>query len=144
MYRSVGFLKRLGAGLLDGLIIGLPLSILTGLVFGFGNDRIYSPFDLISLLYGLSVPVLWQGYMIGKRIVGIRIVKTDGSNVTFLTMVMRLIVGSLAYMATLGIGIIVSAFMVGFRHDNRAIHDFIAGTYVTEATPREMDEKLRE
>ena len=30
----------------------------------------------------------------------------------------------------LGIGVIVSAFMVGLREDRRAIHDFVAGTEV--------------
>lgn len=45
-------------------------------------------------------------------------------------MLMRVLVAGLVYVLTLGIGIIVSAFMVGMREDRRAIHDFIAGTEV--------------
>ena len=36
----------------------------------------------------------------------------------------------LLFSKLLGIGYIVSAFMVGFREDRRSIHDFIAGTEV--------------
>jgi uncharacterized RDD family membrane protein YckC len=48
---------------------------------------------------------------------------------------MRVIVASLVYGITLGIGAIVSAFMIGLRKDKRSLHDFIAGTYVTYQKP---------
>jgi uncharacterized RDD family membrane protein YckC len=48
---------------------------------------------------------------------------------------MRYLVAALVYAITLGIGVIVSAFMVGIRKDHRSIHDFIAGTYVTSNKP---------
>ena len=48
-------------------------------------------------------------------------------------MILRVLVGALIYGVTFGIGVIVSAFMVGMREDKRSIHDFVAGTYVTYA-----------
>ena len=39
---------------------------------------------------------------------------------------------------TFGIAAIVSGFMVGIRQDKRAIHDLIAGTYVTYEKARMM------
>jgi uncharacterized RDD family membrane protein YckC len=45
------------------------------------------------------------------------------------------VVGSLVYVITLGIGVIISAIMVAAREDKRSIHDFIAGTYVTTEKP---------
>lgn len=86
--------------------------------------------DLLSTIYTILLPVLWSGYVIGKRIFNIRIVKISGANVDIITMLLRVIVGGFIYVITLGIGVVVSAFMVGLREDKRAIHDFVAGTYV--------------
>ncbi|WP_442893634.1 RDD family protein [Bacillus sp. 2205SS5-2] len=132
-----GFLIRLGAILLDSLFINLPLILLVGYVTGEYSDE--NPWvNLLFLLYSVSVPIIWTGYTVGKRIAGIRIVKMDGSNVHLGTMLMRTLVSTLVYGLTLGIGIIVSAFMIGLREDKRSIHDFIAGTYVTYARPEEL------
>lgn len=59
----------------------------------------------------------------------------NGEKVGIGTMLMRFLVGSLIYIVTLGVALIVSAFMVGLHKDERAIHDFIAGTYVTYERP---------
>lgn len=53
----------------------------------------------------------------------------------FWTMIKRDLITGLVYGLTLGIAIIVSACMVGIREDKRAIHDFIAGTYVSYNPP---------
>lgn len=103
--------------------------------------------SLVVLLYSILLPVFWQGYLIGKRICGIRIVKKDGSQVGLVTMIMRVIIAGLVYGITFGLGLIVSLFMIGLREDKRTLHDFIAGTYVTYASPGEeelyTDEQIR-
>lgn len=66
---------------------------------------------------------------------GNRIVKVNGGNVGIGTMLMRTVVAGIVYVVTLGIGLIVSAFMVGVREDKRSIHDLLAGTYVTYDLP---------
>ncbi|MFL8935394.1 RDD family protein [Rossellomorea oryzaecorticis] len=137
MTQPAGFGVRFVANLVDWLIINLPLIIIAGLVTGeFSQENSYV--SAITFLYVLITPVLWKGYVVGKRIAGIRIVKKDGSNVHIGNMLMRTIVSGIVYGLTLGIGIIVSAFMVGIREDKRAIHDFIAGTYVTHVKPEEV------
>ncbi|XXM70375.1 RDD family protein [Lysinibacillus sphaericus] len=134
MTQPAGFGVRFVANLVDWLIINLPLIIITGLVTGeFSQDNTFV--STVIFIYVLITPVFWKGYVVGKRIAGIRIVKKDGSNVHIGNMLMRTIVSGIVYGLTLGIGIIVSAFMVGIREDKRAIHDFIAGTYVTHAKP---------
>lgn len=133
-----GFWIRLGAGILDGIIVGITVSILSAILFG-DFDYENNPLTILELLYAIIVPVIWRGYVIGKRLVGIRIVKLDGSDVGFGTMLMRVVVAAIVYLLTLGIGLIVSAFMVGLREDKRAIHDMIAGTYVTRLRPDEME-----
>ncbi|MGX1981852.1 putative RDD family membrane protein YckC [Thermolongibacillus altinsuensis] len=128
-----GFWRRLAANLLDGLIVGVPLAIISYFITGsMEGDPITS---IINLAYFLLIPIYWSGYTIGKRIMGVRIVKVNGEKLGFGAMFLRTIVASLVYVVTLGIALIVSAIMVGVRRDKRAIHDFIAGTYVTTERP---------
>ncbi|AYB43284.1 RDD family protein [Paenibacillus lautus] len=124
-----GFWIRLGANILDGLIVSLPLTIIAGLITGnYENEPIS---NLIFGLYGILVPVYWNGYTIGKRICGIRIRKFDFLEPPGLgTMLLRNLVAGIVYALTLGIGLIVSIFMVALREDKRSLHDFIAGTEV--------------
>lgn len=127
-----GFWIRFGASLLDGIIMGLPLAIISYLIFGDGDTWFTT---LGSYLYFILLPTFWVGYTVGKKILGIRIVKLDDTDVSLWTMIMRHLIAGLVYALTLGIGVIVSAFMVGIREDKRAIHDFIAGTYVSYNPP---------
>lgn len=131
--RPAGFWIRVLASILDSIVVAIPLAFVSYLITGNWQGDIFT--SLISVLYPLLLPVIWFGYTIGKRIVGIRIVKINGEKAGFGTMLMRVIVASLIYIVTLGIAAIVSAFMVGLRKDKRAIHDFIAGTYVTYEKP---------
>ncbi|WP_077590959.1 RDD family protein [Planococcus lenghuensis] len=107
------------------------------------------------LVYQLVIPILWIGFTVGKRLMGIRIRRMDGKAVSFGTTFLRYVVAELVYLspiilfsllgflgpsifsALIGLGgvltsclYIASAIMVGTREDARAIHDFIAGTQV--------------
>ncbi|MGE0911881.1 RDD family protein [Bacillus atrophaeus] len=143
IYKPAGFWIRLGASLLDYLIISLPILLIFWLLTGKDPDE--STFiSVIMAIYSILLPVLWNGYVVGKKICGIRIVKKDGSQVGILAMVLRVIVGGIIYTLTFGIAAIVSAFMVGLREDKRSIHDFVAGTYVTYAEPGETEINMDE
>lgn len=73
--------------------------------------------------------------------------KKDGSQVSLLTMFLRVIVAGLVYCITFGLGLIASLILIAVREDKRTLHDLIAGTYVTYATPGEeelnADEEIR-
>ncbi|MFD1705689.1 RDD family protein [Siminovitchia sediminis] len=129
-----GFWRRLLGNLLDALIVGIPLAILSLLLTGHTDGNTFT--NLLSFLYYLLLPVLWAGYTVGKRIAGVRIVKLNGENPGIGTMLLRIVVGGLVYIVTLGIGLIISAFMIGLRDDKRGLHDLIAGTYVTTEPPQ--------
>ena len=45
------------------------------------------------------------GFTVGKKIMGIRIVKVDGSKLGYGVMVLRVIVAGIIYVLTLGIGL---------------------------------------
>lgn len=134
-----GFWIRFLASFLDSLILSIPVGFMTFMVYGTFTTESLNPIEVMELLYYLLVPILWMGYTLGKRIVNIRIVRVDGKKLGLGTMLMRYVVSTLVYILTLGIGMIVSAFMVGLREDKRAIHDFIAGTYVTYNPPSENE-----
>ncbi len=128
-----GFWVRLGANLLDALIIGVPLLLLSYAINGHTDGDWFT--NLISFLYSLLLPIFWHGYTLGKKIMGVRIVKVNGEPVGFGAMLLRLIVAGILYGITFGILVIISAIMVGVRDDKRSIHDLIAGTYVTYDKP---------
>lgn len=123
-----GFGKRLLAYIIDSVIISFPLAIIGYVLFGDApNEKVI---DLVALLYMLVLPTLWKGRTIGKKAMGICIRTTEGYPPGFYRYALRAVIGNLLYAMTLGIGLVVSVFMVALREDRRAIHDFIAGTIV--------------
>ena len=128
MVNPAGFWVRILANLLDAIIIGIPLQ---SLATCFLVDWEETPITSFGIFIFNNSSCFMVGFTVGKKIMGIRIVKVDGSKVGYGVMILRVIVAGIIYIFTLGIGLIVSAFMVGIRDDKRAIHDLIAGTYVT-------------
>ncbi len=138
MTNPAGFWVRVLASILDGLIISIPVGIIVYIVTGnWDNEDFSSGF---MMLYSLLLPIFWHGYTVGKRMMKVRIVKVDGSKLGIGAMFMRTFVAAVIYVVTLGIGLIVSAFMVGLRQDKRGLHDLIAGTYVTYNVPGDEDD----
>ncbi|WP_028782363.1 RDD family protein [Thalassobacillus devorans] len=137
VHNPAGFWNRLGARIMDSILMGVVAGIISAILFGEFAPDDYNPVDGIGVLYLLLLPLFWYGYTVGKRLTGVRIVKTNGENVGIGKMLLRELVGGLVYAFTLGIALIVSAFMVGLREDKRGIHDFIGGTYVTHDPPEE-------
>lgn len=131
---GAGFRIRFLAVILDAIIVGIPLVIISLIITGGGDGKEYFT-DIMSFLYSLLLPVIWGGYTIGKRICGIRIRRVgDHSPPGIGTMLLRLVVAGIIYGLTLGIGVIVSAFMIGLREDRRSIHDFVARTEVVHCS----------
>ena len=122
-----GFWKRYLASTIDGMIIGL---IAGSISFGFVstgdkfNFTSFAPSFLISALYPIYFWSKQNGQTLGKRAMGLRVVKEDGSPVDVNTGILRYI------------GYLVSSiFMLGFvsaAFDRRkqGWHDKIAHTVV--------------
>ncbi|WP_080845905.1 RDD family protein [Cytobacillus gottheilii] len=128
-----GFWIRLGAVLLDGLIIHIPILIMIYMITGDLNTNWMDTwiYTLLNEAYLTILPVIWGGYVVGKRICGIRIRRVDGEKLTLFTMILREVIGLyLLAIITFGISTIVSAIMVGAGKQKRGLHDLIAGTYV--------------
>ena len=124
--------RRVVARILDSLMISLIVFLIFGNPFdewanGWGEDVIYT-------VYMTIVPVLWRGYVIGKRICKIKIKRyEDDGDVKLSNMILREVVGfQMLGFITFGISPIISLFMMAFRQDKRGLHDLIGGTYVRE------------
>ncbi len=136
--KPAGFWVRLVALITDAIILSVCL-ITFSFMLGFNDDQTQLFSTLVEVAYSVLLPLTWVGYTIGKRLLGIRIVKLNGENVGLGNMLLREIVGRMIYVFTFGIGIIISIFLVAFREDKRALHDLIAGTYVTFQKPEEKN-----
>ncbi|MYL31475.1 RDD family protein [Halobacillus halophilus] len=129
-----GFGMRLLAGVLDTLIIVIPIGVVVSLYTGTPSLNWTQGFtwNSLYLLYSIILPVIWGGFNIGKRLVNIRIKKTNGKELNLADMFFREFIGKfLIGYVTLGLSTVVSVFMIVFRKDKRAIHDFAAGTFVS-------------
>lgn len=134
---SIG--QRAIAQLLDGLIIGIPLFILT---YSFGGD-ITDTEDSnllwltllwlgVSLFYNTAM-VATTGATLGKRIMKLRVVnRTDGSPVNWTYAAVRALVPTLAgVVPVIGFALNIAVYVRAFFHPFRqGLHDAAAGTIV--------------
>ena len=144
-------LRRLLAWLVDAIIIGVVIVVVllcTSLTAIFNlikegtslNITLYSLIELIQvglvieilfILYYISFPVRNHGQTIGKKMLKIRVVKDDGTDVDFSTLFMRqAIAEQLLGALTFGSTFVVNALVALFRKDKKSISDVFANTKV--------------
>jgi uncharacterized RDD family membrane protein YckC len=139
---KAGFWIRFVAYLIDGFVlaivasaIGLPTGLL-GAAAGNGNDAA-SAFAIGGtcigwlLIVGIGIAyyvVFWAmwGATPGKMVLGLKVISTDGSNLTWGKAILRWIGYVVSQIIPFEIGFIWAAF----DSQKQAIHDKIAGTYV--------------
>lgn len=138
-----GFWMRLGAYLIDGIILsavdwiiwiffGLIIAAIAG-----GDERVSGAVVAVSLIAWLltiavSIAYLvcfwqWRGQTPGKMALGIKIIKTDGSTLTWGSALIRFL-GYIVSTVILYIGFI----WIAFDGRKQGIHDKIAETYVVK------------
>ncbi|MGI8875142.1 MAG: RDD family protein [Egibacteraceae bacterium] len=140
-----GLLKRFGARLLDGLIVGITLAIVFSLLPGFAQA---------GFLYSALATVLYFGYFVvlessrgctlGKQLLGLRVagpagdspVTPDASFRRNAWMLLALlsgfpVIGVLAGLAYLGI-VIAIAVTISTHARNQGLHDRFGGTVVLD------------
>jgi uncharacterized RDD family membrane protein YckC len=134
---TAGLGARIGARLLDGLIVGLPASIILGLIFRL---------DTTGWIVSAIVSLLWFGYFVlmesnqgatvGKRLLNLRVVGADGTppsieqaakrNIWMLFGLIPTFLGGLISFVAV-IAIIVT---IATNEANRGVHDQFAETAV--------------
>ena len=124
---KIGFGPRVIATIIDFVLVGIVTSIL-GNVLGGGTTG-----NAVTFLLGLAYYLyFWSSYghgqTLGKRALSIRVVKTDGSELTLVDALIRY-VGLVVSCVALFIGVI----WVAFDPNKQGWHDKIAKTYVVKA-----------
>jgi uncharacterized RDD family membrane protein YckC len=125
-----GFWIRLGAGVIDLLILGFIVVIIA---YFFPAPTIWATSGLaISVAYWLGFWV-WRGQTPGKMAVGIKVIRTDSSPVKW-QYALRRFLGYIVTAVTLFIGFI----WVAFDSRKQGVHDKIADTYVVKLPVRQV------
>ena len=135
---KAGFWIRVVASLLDSFLLGavqFALSLLIGLIIGMlgiaaeGDPAV----DTIIWLFGASLSICYAvfftgycGQTPGKMALRIKVIRTDGSQISYGRAALREVLGKFISGILLGIGYL----MVIFDSQKQGLHDKIADTYV--------------
>lgn len=130
------FMSRLGAYVIDGLIMGAIYAVITtpiafmdqdssgAIVLGMVGNLALLAWVIYNNLYLL----VKDGATVGKKALKIKVVKADGGDLTWGVAIMREVVGKFVSGLTSSIGYIIAAF----TSRKQALHDYIAKTVVVK------------
>jgi uncharacterized RDD family membrane protein YckC len=131
--------RRLVANVIDGVSIVIGVFLISFLIIIASAGKIDTMDKFIDylivfgvMLYPFILPSIWTGFTIGKRLLGIKIVKVSGQDVSALQMLLRAFIIIFVYTASVGIFLIISIILMLARKDHRSLHDIIAGTQVVK------------
>jgi uncharacterized RDD family membrane protein YckC len=138
-----GFWLRFVAYLLDGILINIVLGILaafTGISLLSADPAKIDPEEFFSQmgtlqLVGLVVTWLYfalmesspRGATVGKMVLGLRVVDTQGNRISFLRATGRFFAKFIS-----AVILMIGFLMVAFDDRKRGLHDLIAGTLVVK------------
>ena len=125
-----GFWVRLGAGIIDLLILGLIVGIIA---YVFASPIIWVTVGLLVSVAHFVGFWLWRGQTPGKMAVGIKVIRTDSSPLTWQCALLRYS-GYIVSAMILFIGFI----WIAFDSRKQGIHDRIANTYVVKLPVRQV------
>src|SRR4051812_35758315 len=152
-YVLAGWWSRVGAQLIDGIIIGagalvlfLPLGAALGVGAGSGSDAGVGALvvglifwvlcvAIIALLYAPLMMARTNGKTVGRMVVNIRVVRTSGEPITFgFAMLREVVVKAIGFgiagSITAGIANAADSLWPLWDEENRCLHDFVVNTRV--------------
>jgi uncharacterized RDD family membrane protein YckC len=131
--RPAGFLRRFWALCVDWLVCSIVGDvILFAYQLGLGKDKGIINLDgvvvVMTVIWILYFTLLTGdgGQTLGKKLLGIRVVRTDGSSVTYIKAFVR----SLGYFLSIFFGTFLGFLWALWDRRKQAWHDKIAGTLV--------------
>lgn len=88
---------------------------------------------IFIVFYFVILPVILKGQTIGKKMFRIRIIKQNGSDVDYLTMFVREIIGKvLIDFASFGITVIIRLICLAIKNNRLSYHDVLSSTAVID------------
>jgi uncharacterized RDD family membrane protein YckC len=154
-YALASWWSRVGAQLIDGLLIGavalvlfLPLGAAFGVGFADDSDAtVWAAIAglllwvlctaIISFLYAPILMARTNGKTVGRMVLGIRVVRTSGEHISFGFALMRevlikTVIFGIAGSFTAGLAPLLDVLWPLWDEENRALHDFIVNTRVVK------------
>jgi uncharacterized RDD family membrane protein YckC len=128
---KAGFWIRFVAIFIDGIIVGIVNSALAAILSLNTNGRggLQTILGLVYLVYFWSNSSPWPGQTIGSKLLNIRVIRTDGSDLSISQALIRYVGFFISFICLL-IGLIWAAF----DPNKQGWHDKIAGTYVVKSS----------
>ena len=127
--------NRVGAAILDSLLVGLPVVIVFAATGNYTSSQFGAPqitSAVLLLVYSVLMLVYRAGQTVGKNVANVRVLRADGTPIDMGRAIAREIVK--AIFALTGILYIISALWAVLHKENKALHDLIAGTRVVMAS----------
>ena len=128
MGAKAGFWIRTLAYIIDAIIVGIVTGVLVGIL---RLDPATSGNGLGLLINLVYFAVLWSstggGQTLGMRILNLKVICTDGSDLSIVQGVIRWVGLFLSFIV-----IFIGVIWVAFDSDKQGWHDKIAGTYVVK------------
>jgi uncharacterized RDD family membrane protein YckC len=115
--KKSGFWKRFIAVFIDSLLVGC-------IFFVFRNPFV----NVLYIAYETILIAKWNGFTVGKKVMGIKVVAVSGGEVDLLKSFIRAISQILS-----SIPLCLGYFWMLWDKDSQTWHDKIAETYVVEA-----------
>ena len=148
-----GWWRRVGAALIDGLIVGIGSAVLFVAITApfsigfFANDTVGVVAVLVgallavvcvavvSFLYAPFLMARTNGKTLGRMALGIRVIRANGQPMTFwFAMLREVVIKALLFgfvsSFTFGIASLLDVVWPLWDEENRALHDFIVNTRV--------------
>jgi uncharacterized RDD family membrane protein YckC len=125
-----GFLIRVLAGVIDGLVVGaISAGAIMVLASGTASDRFGAEFVVVSLFVGWLYCALLEsserGATAGKWLLGLRVIDDRGGRISFLRATRRYFSKFVS-----AIVLMIGFIMTALTDRKRALHDILAGTLV--------------
>jgi len=150
-YNVAGMGSRFLAGLLDMILIMLLMTaaditlflflrLMNASSWGLTGNWLWAVFGLLAFVifwgYYIFFEMVWNGQSPGKRKLGLRVIRTDGSPITFTESLIRNLVRLFDFLpAYYGVGV-VTMFI---NSQTRRLGDLVAGTLVVHDRPVTLD-----
>ena len=124
---KAGFWIRVLAFIIDSIIIAVVNAIIAAILNSSttGRSGIQTLLGIIYFTYFWSASSPWPGQTIGDKVLNLRVIRTDGSDLSIVQALIRY-VGLFISFIVIFIGVI----WVAFDPNKQGWHDKIAGTYV--------------
>lgn len=133
--RYAGFLPRLAAVIVDGVILGVVNFALRGVFGDVGADPTVGvtagPASGLGAVISLAYFTVMEGgpwqATVGKRVLGLRVTDTNGEPIGY----GKAFVRNIAKIVS-GVILLIGYIMAAFTARKQALHDMIAGTLVVK------------